>query len=80
MDLARDIKQAIDKLPERQRKVFVLKEIAGCPQAEVSDILDMPLGTVKSLMYRAVKRLQRELSVYRPERERIKCHVKTLSV
>jgi RNA polymerase sigma-70 factor (ECF subfamily) len=83
LEIARDINRAIANLPERQRRVFVLKEIAGFKQAEISDILRIPLGTVKSLMYRAVKRLQRELSKYRPRlnnKENQKCAVKTSSV
>ena len=63
-DVGRDIAQAMARLPDRQRRVFVLKEIAEFKQAEISDILRIPLGTVKSLMHRAVKRLRRELSKY----------------
>jgi len=63
-DMGRDIAQAMTMLPDRQRRVFVLKEIAEFKQAEISDILGIPLGTVKSLMHRAVKRLRRELSKY----------------
>ena len=63
-DMGRDIAQAMARLPDRQRRVFVLKEIAEFKQAEISDILRIPLGTVKSLMHRAVKRLRRELSKY----------------
>jgi len=75
-----DDARAIAKLPDRQRRVFVLKEMAGFKQTEISDILSMPQGTVKSLMHRAVKCLQRELSAYNPKGERIKCDAKTLSV
>jgi RNA polymerase sigma-70 factor (ECF subfamily) len=63
-DMGRDISQAMARLPDRQRRVFVLKEIAEFKQAEISDILRIPLGTVKSLMHRAVTRLRRELSKY----------------
>jgi len=66
-DLGRDIARAIEKLPERQRQVFVLKEISGFKQAEICDILGIPIGTVKSLMFRAVRRLQKELAVYQPQ-------------
>jgi len=61
-DMGRDISQAMARLPDRQRRVFVLKEIAEFKQTEISDILGIPLGTVKSLMHRAVNRLRRELS------------------
>ena len=57
------IAQALAKLPERQRLVFILKEVEGFQQAEISQILKMPLGTVKSLMYRAVRRLRCILSL-----------------
>jgi RNA polymerase sigma-70 factor (ECF subfamily) len=66
-DLGRDLDQAIARLPERQRQVFVLKEISGFKQKEICDILGMPIGTVKSLMYRAVRRLQKELAAYHPQ-------------
>jgi len=79
-DIGRDIARAIALLPERQRCVFLLKEIAGFQQTEISDVLGMQLGTVKSLMHRAVKRLQKELYAYSPKNERIKCGVKTLSI
>jgi len=82
IEIGRDIRQAMDSLPQRQRRVFVLKEIAGFKQAEISDILGVPVGTVKSLMYRAVKRLRQELSKYQTKynpNEEIKCGVKTSS-
>lgn len=63
-DMGRDIAQAMARLPDRQRRVFVLKELADFKQAEISDILGIPLGTVKSLMHRAVNRLRHELSKY----------------
>ncbi|MFZ2055420.1 MAG: RNA polymerase sigma factor [Candidatus Aminicenantales bacterium] len=78
--LQRDIDQAVAALPEKQRRVFLLSEVEGLPQAEIAAILEVPLGTVKSLLYRAVKRLQRELAAHNPRRERIKCDAKMLSV
>ncbi len=81
--IGKDINRAIAILPERQKRVFILKEMAGLKQAEISKILAIPKGTVKSLMHRAVKSLQKELSGYRPEsiKERgKKCDVKILSV
>ncbi len=65
-DLGRDLDQALARLPERQRQVFVLKKISGFRQTEICDILGMPIGTVKSLMYRAVRRLQKDLAAYQP--------------
>jgi RNA polymerase sigma-70 factor (ECF subfamily) len=82
-DMGKDIAQALARLPDRQRRVFVLKEIADFKQAEISDILGIPLGTVKSLMHRAVNRLRRELWKYHKKsknKEEVKCDVKTSSV
>lgn len=78
--LQRNIDIAIAKLPEKQRRIFVLKEVEGFQQAEISSILGIPLGTVKSLMHRAVKALQKELVSYNPKGERVKCDVRILSV
>jgi RNA polymerase sigma-70 factor (ECF subfamily) len=60
------ISQAMANLPEKHRLIFVLKEIAGFKQEEIGEMLGMPVGTVKSLMYRAVKRLRHDLGAYRP--------------
>lgn len=63
IEIGLSIAQALAKLPEKQRLVFILKEIEGFQQAEISQILKIPVGTVKSLMYRAVRRLRRHLSL-----------------
>jgi RNA polymerase sigma-70 factor (ECF subfamily) len=76
----RDIDHALARLPEKQRRVFVLKEIEGLQQMEIAGTLGIPVGTVKSLMHRAVKGLQKELAAYNPKREKIKCDAKILSV
>jgi RNA polymerase sigma-70 factor (ECF subfamily) len=78
--LRRDIDQALAMLPDKQRRVFLLSEVEGLRQTEVASILEVPLGTVKSLLYRAVKRLQRELAAHNPKGERMKCDAKMLSV
>lgn len=79
-EMRKEIARAIARLPERQRRVFILKEVAGFQQAEISDIMEVPVGTVKSLIHRAIKRLRQELSSYNPKGERAKCDAKTLSV
>jgi len=74
------IDQAIAGLPEKQRRVFVLKELEGLKQEAIAGILGIPVGTVKSLMYRAVKNLRRALSAYDTGHRRTKCDVGMLSV
>ena len=53
--------QAVAKLTNKQRRVFILQEIEGFKQKEISKILNIPVGTVKSLFHRAIKFLQKEM-------------------
>lgn len=53
---------AVCKLPERQRAVLVLRFYEDLPEAEVAQILGCRVGTVKSSVHRALKRLRKELS------------------
>ena len=61
------IRQAIARLPTRQRLVFVLAHIEGLPYAEIAGMIGIAEGTVKSRMYRAVHNLRRELASDCPE-------------
>ncbi len=66
-DTGRAITRAIDSLPERQRLVFILKEVEGFKYSEIREIVSLPVGTLKTLTFRAVRRLRRELSAYSPQ-------------
>jgi RNA polymerase sigma-70 factor (ECF subfamily) len=68
LDTANAISRAVAALPTRQRQVFTLKEMEGFQLSEISEMLGIPLGTVKSLMFRAVRRLRKDLSVFNPNR------------
>lgn len=61
------ISLALAALPEKLRKVFVLKEMQDFKYLEISKIMGMPVGTVKSTAFRAVKRLRRELADLCPD-------------
>ncbi|MBN1221605.1 MAG: sigma-70 family RNA polymerase sigma factor [Candidatus Aminicenantes bacterium] len=80
IDIHKALQRAIAKLPERQRWIFALKEIEGFQYREISEIIGLPVGTVKSLLHRTVKRLRKELAAYNPKKERWTCDAKTLSV
>jgi RNA polymerase sigma-70 factor (ECF subfamily) len=49
---------AISQLPEEQRLVLVLNDVQGFAYQEIADIIDQPLGTVKSRLSRARRRLR----------------------
>ncbi len=52
-----EIRRAIDDLPPDERVVMKLAHLDGMTQAEISQALDVPLGTVKSRANRAHRRL-----------------------
>ena len=53
--------QAIEALPLQQKEVLLLRYYHGFPEAEVSEILDCPRGTVKSRLHQAVKAVRVKL-------------------
>jgi RNA polymerase sigma-70 factor, ECF subfamily len=55
------IQQVLAALPERDRILFVLKEIEGRPLEEISSVTGQPVGTIKSRLFRARKRMLRML-------------------
>ena len=52
---------AIDALPEEFREVLVLSDIENLPYAEIAEVLGVPVGTVKSRLFRARRQLQEAL-------------------
>lgn len=62
--LAKDIREAIDKLPEHHRAVVVLRYLQDFSYNEIADSLDLPLNTVKSYLFRARQQLQTLLQDY----------------
>jgi RNA polymerase sigma-70 factor (ECF subfamily) len=61
------IKNAVENLPERLKSPFVLYELQGFKYKEISNILDIPLNSVKVNILRARKQLQKDLKVYANE-------------
>lgn len=51
----------INSIDEVFREVIVLKYISGYSQDEISKILDIPIGTVKSRIYRGLRELRKLL-------------------
>ncbi|MFV2056540.1 MAG: RNA polymerase sigma factor [Thiohalomonadales bacterium] len=62
-DQQQRLQQALDSLNERQQQIVVLHEIEGYTQPEVAQILAIPLGTVKSGLFRAKEKLLQQLSL-----------------
>jgi RNA polymerase sigma-70 factor (ECF subfamily) len=56
--IRRRVEEAVKRLPEEQRLVFVLSENQGLKYADIAEVMEIPVGTVKSRMHAAVRRLR----------------------
>ena len=65
--MQRHLERATQKLSPREKSIFVLRHYNDLPQQEIADILKINLGTVKSMLFRALKKLQKELAFYRED-------------
>ncbi|WKX70795.1 SigE family RNA polymerase sigma factor [Streptomyces sp. XD-27] len=63
--------QALARLPETQRTMLVLRYYEGRTDPEIADILNISVGTVKSSIWRSLRRLREDdvLSFGRDEEE-----------
>jgi RNA polymerase sigma-70 factor (ECF subfamily) len=52
------VRQAVDQLPDFLRRVVILAYYQGMKYRDVADVLDIPVGTVKSRLHAALQRLQ----------------------
>lgn len=57
-ETVRRVRRAISKLPIGQRQVIALVDLNSCSYAEVAEILDVPIGTVMSRLYRGRRALR----------------------
>ena len=55
------IQAALASLTEEHRSILVLREIDGCCYETIGEILDLPVGTVRSRLHRARLQLRDEL-------------------
>ncbi|OGF65923.1 MAG: hypothetical protein A2Y62_19090, partial [Candidatus Fischerbacteria bacterium RBG_13_37_8] len=53
--------KALDDLPENYRMVLLLYYMEGVSYTEISRILDLPIGTVKTYLHRGKKMLRQSL-------------------
>ena len=59
-----DVRRAIEELPEPFKLVVALSDIAGFSYREIADMLEVPLGTVMSRLFRGRRVLRRALADY----------------
>ena len=61
------IAQAVERLPDEQQEVFLLRQLQGLGFKEISEIVGVPANTVKSRMRYALECLQNELDDLREQ-------------
>ncbi|MGV3467108.1 MAG: RNA polymerase sigma factor SigW [Heyndrickxia sp.] len=61
MELQEHIQQAIYRLPEKYRSVIILKYIDDLSLNEISEMMNLPLGTVKTRIHRGREALRKQL-------------------
>ena len=59
--IAQTVNQSMDRLPEELRAAIMLREIEGMSYEDIAKIMDCPIGTVRSRIFRAREAIAGEL-------------------
>ena len=57
-----ELREAVDRLPMQEKTLIILRFYEDKPLAEIAEILQENLNTVKSRLYRTLEKLRRELA------------------
>lgn len=60
-NLEKVIYQAIEDLPEDLRTAFTLREFSGLSYEDITEIMDCPVGTVRSRIFRAREAIDKKI-------------------
>ena len=66
--LDQDLKKSIDRLPDEFRLAVILSDVQNFSYQEIADILEVPIGTVRSRIWRGRRLLQQVLGSKRWKR------------
>jgi RNA polymerase sigma-70 factor (ECF subfamily) len=61
------VQKALNSLEPHDAMIILLRDLQGVPYEELAQILDIPLGTVKSRLHRARQALKLQLAPYLTE-------------
>ena len=59
--LKQAIHQAIEELPEDLRTAFTLREFSGLSYEDITEVMDCPVGTVRSRIFRAREAIDKRI-------------------
>lgn len=62
-----DLQQALESLSPEQRLLVTLADIEGVPYKDIADMLDKPVGTIRSRLHRTHKLIRHRLEQIRRE-------------
>ena len=61
LELAQRVNAAVRDLPEDLRTAITLRELEGLSYEEIATVMDCPIGTVRSRIFRAREAIDRQL-------------------
>jgi len=61
-ELERVVKQTLDRLPEDLRVALTLREFEGMSYEDMANVMDCPVGTVRSRIFRAREAIDKEIA------------------
>ena len=56
------VEAALDSLPEELKTAFVLREFSGLSYEDIAEVMDCPVGTVRSRIFRAREAIDRKIT------------------
>ena len=59
--IAQTVNRSIEQLPEELKTAIVLREIDGLSYEEIAEVMDCPIGTVRSRIFRAREAIAQQL-------------------
>jgi RNA polymerase sigma-70 factor (ECF subfamily) len=59
---ARGVRDALDTLPEEQRRTIELAYFGGFSHSQIAEMLEMPIGTVKGRMRLGLEKMRKQLA------------------
>ena len=58
---AGQVQRALATLSEEHRAILILREVDGCAYEQIAEMLDLPIGTIRSRLHRARLQLRDQL-------------------
>ena len=56
------VEAALDSLPEELKTAFILREFSGLSYEDIAEVMDCPVGTVRSRIFRAREAIDRKIT------------------